>query len=232
MAAKIVRKQPEAPSARLYLDDIQEVIALVQDGFSKLEQPSRVTFTYRADEYEYANIEELVGHGGSPKIFELICTDENGRSVSVLSNLYGWKIYGPYTLPDDVKNEIVRSFNLILQHRKRRLHTLLRDIVSKTSFSLINGILIGTIFADPMLWHLKNHLWIGLALPFQVLGLMVFCGVTYVISSSQGRLNLYFKRAGERRRAAKGIEVAEKLGYAIFGALLGVLGTLAAQKLK
>lgn len=81
MTKKAIRTVPsELPHARIYLDDLFEIEAILLDEFSKLTNPPSVSFEYEIDgNVMMTTHDELLDHGGHTTDFSLnICTTRSG----------------------------------------------------------------------------------------------------------------------------------------------------------
>jgi hypothetical protein len=69
---KLIRKLPELPNARLYLDDLFEIEALLVEEYGKLPDNPSISFEYEIDnDLVVTTHEELIEHEGHTSIFQL-----------------------------------------------------------------------------------------------------------------------------------------------------------------
>lgn len=230
MTTKILRKEPDSPSVKLYLDDVQEISEMVAKGLA-VSDASQVNTIYRVDRaFECTTIAELEQHGGVAKQFEIVfLLNDQWCATVTMENFIG--LYIGFPIEDTpAAQDMSRQFRLIVESRKRVLLTLLRQlhgngIVLVTSLAIVFGCMVpaqvvknsylrGMLYVPPLLVLLFNFL------------------IFYSLSIQHNIVNLWFKRARERKLEEKRAERIEKLALLLAGAILGTISTLIAQHFK
>jgi hypothetical protein len=237
MTTTAIRSLPkELPYARIFLDDLYEIEAILSEEMAKLPRPRLISFEYEIDgTTKVTTHEELESHGGHSNRFSLNLVSPDplfwGRLVLRLHSI----LRPTFDMPFDLRDQhwaIFGRVEQIFEARSDKLRKAAESIPKSTNLFLLVLAFTGLIC---MAFH-----WIPplLGLFFSaIVGLACWAGFALsIVGMRNSRIYFTYSRLDENARKAARKGNLEKIIWflvtAVVSACLGVLGTLLIEHLK
>lgn len=223
-----IREVPqELPHARIFLDDIFEVEAILQGSYAKLPNAPPVGFEYTIDDrIKLTTHEELEEHEGFSSNFSLFVVNNGscfgGRKVLSITRFSNPEFNPPYDL-EDQKWEMFGKVAEVFKTREDKLKNAIMSLPFWLSWMLLPALLACTIFAnlkavthyvDPRAFYSIQWLLLGISL---VASYEVF---------RRNRIYFRYARQDQKARDAARKERFEKFLWLLVGTILGAVATV------
>ena len=247
MTRKIIRQVPKyLPPSIIFLDELKEIESLVLSSMGDGYTPDGFLYEIN-EECTVDSIDELKAYGGHVKVFKMTAVYRRNILDSIevgRSEIFALERYHPayITLPLCLKideQSFYYQLKEIFEARRRPLRAIvealpdgLRIALGMIVLPLFVGVILGWITTDIVMplrqgqTHATLHATFGGVIAvFLLLVIFLFWKWIWPISS-QYRVNFYYARDMQLEREKNRRAQLEKIGLALLGTLLGVLGTL------
>jgi len=223
-----IREVPrELPHARIFLDDLFEVEAILRESYAKLPKEPPIGFEYTIDgKIRLTTHDELKEHEGYSSNFSLFVVGNSpyagNSSILSITRFSNPEFNPPYDL-EDQKWEIFGKVAEVFKAREDRLKNAIMALPSWLSWMLLPAVLACAILAN-----LKAVTQYVDPKAFYSIQLLLLIGYLIAFYEVFRRSRIYFRyaRQDQKARDAARKERFEKFLWLLVGTILGALATI------
>jgi len=223
MTKTIIRKAPELPNARLYLDDLFEIEGILLEEYAKLKDTPPISFEYEiGGNLVLTTHEELIEHEGYTSTFQLNVASPEWRfkeqRVLVLYNI----LHPQFDVPSALREQ-----RFAIREKVRQIFESRADKI-RGAFEQIPVRILGPLMLVGLL--LEASAWVFKLSPM-IRGFACLLGFAFgtpffvrsIVEFRFSRIYLRHARQDEKARMKARSERLEKLWFLLAGAAIATI---------